>query len=115
MATRMKHEPDLIDAIDAAVETVAENAGEAWVQAAYEGLIRYIAHRETPFLAEDVRQALAEEIGEPHDLRAWGQVMRLAAKRGLIEKHGYAPARSSNLSPKVLWAAKRPPSVGAAL
>jgi hypothetical protein len=57
------------------------------------------------FLTETVR-LYAETfaiIEAPENERAWGAVMRRAAKDGLIRKAGYAPAASSNLSPKVLW------------
>lgn len=57
------------------------------------------------FLTEDVR-AWAERggyVSRPDNERAWGAVMRRAAANGLIKKVGYAPARSSNLSPKVQW------------
>lgn len=57
------------------------------------------------FLTEHLR-AWAESAGivEPAaNERAWGAVMRRAAKEGLIQKIGYAPSASSNLSPKTLW------------
>lgn len=56
------------------------------------------------FLAEDVRAyAHAGGLPGPPDGRAWGAVIRRAAKAGHIVKVGYAPAKTSNLSPKVLW------------
>ena len=54
------------------------------------------------FLAEEVRN-FATGLDLPPDGRAWGVVFRSAAREGLIVKAGYAPAKSSNLSPKVLW------------
>lgn len=58
------------------------------------------------FLAEDVREwCEINGLSAPTDGRAWGSVMRRAAKAGLIRPVGYAPSRSSNLSPKVLWRA----------
>jgi len=56
----------------------------------------------SPFTVEVVRtQGMIEW---PPDDRAWGHATRLAVKRGWIKKVGYAPAASSNGSPKCLWA-----------
>lgn len=62
-------------------------------------------HEGETFLAEDLRYKAEERLKErPKDPRNWGAVMRMAAKEKLIRRQGYAPARSSNQSPKVLWA-----------
>lgn len=57
-----------------------------------------------PFLAEEIKE-IAERDGvpKPPDGRAWGQVMRNLRRAGIIRHLGYAPAKSSNLSPKCLW------------
>jgi hypothetical protein len=56
------------------------------------------------FLAEDVREyAHGHGLEDPPDGRAWGAVFTRAAKLNLIEQVGYAPAKSSRGSPKVLW------------
>ncbi len=52
---------------------------------------------------ENIREVAEPVIGVPHDSRAWGAVMRRAARARLIEKIGYAPAASSHGSPKPLW------------
>lgn len=66
--------------------------------------VRLYAVTHELFLAEDVRaEAETDGFAVPPDARAWGGVMRRAAREGVIESHGYAPASSSNLSPKVLW------------
>lgn len=65
------------------------------------------AHEGEQFLGEDVR-TWAEDlelVTPPTEARAWGSVLRRAAADGLIRKVGYGPAKSSNLSPKTLWAA----------
>lgn len=57
------------------------------------------------FLAEEAR-AWAEDVrgvSPPPDGRAWGHVILKARAEGLIASAGYAPAKSSNGSPKVLW------------
>jgi hypothetical protein len=56
------------------------------------------------FLAEDfVTWAVPRFLSEPHDRRAFGVVIMRAARAGLIRRRGYACAKTSNLSPKVLW------------
>lgn len=56
------------------------------------------------FLIEDVVPfARAQGLPDPPDGRAWGAAAQRARRVGLIRSCGYAPARSSNLSPKVQW------------
>jgi len=77
-----------------------------WSWVAYYGLLKYTqVNKLRTFLAEDVRE-WCERYGyvpPPENGKAWGAVMQRAARRKVIEKCGYAPAKSSNLSPKVLW------------
>lgn len=56
------------------------------------------------FLIEDARE-FAEQSGltAPPDPRAWGQAAQQLQRRGELVSAGYAPARSSNGSPKVQW------------
>ena len=66
-----------------------------------------LAHPDRNFLGEDVRD-WSETMGlvaPPVDNRAWGSVFQKAARFEIIKKVGYACAKSSNLSPKVQWAA----------
>lgn len=57
-----------------------------------------------PFLTEDAR-AYAESKGLPlpPDNRAWGFIAKAMREAGHITFAGYAPAKSSNGSPKNLW------------
>ena len=59
------------------------------------------------WLIEDVRAYAEEAEGLPPapDGRAWGAVAVRARRLGVIVPAGYASARSSNNSPKVLWRA----------
>lgn len=59
-----------------------------------------------PFLTEDAR-AWAESQGlpPPPDNRAWGFIAKAMSQCGHVVSEGYAPAKSSNGSPKVLWRA----------
>lgn len=63
-----------------------------------------IAHGQ-PFLMEDAREASIGRVPVPDEPRAWGAVGPYAARKGWIEKVAYAPARSSNGSPKWTWRA----------
>ena len=92
------------DGMQRAVEH-ADAVDMFWSDTAYAHVMDFCRLKDT-FLTEDAR-AFAEGRGlnPPPDGRAWGAVMRRAAKNGLMKKCGYAPAKSSNLSPKVLWEA----------
>lgn len=57
------------------------------------------------FLAEDFRDAMAGVLPEPPDGRAWGAVFQQAAREHVVRRAGYAPAKSSNGSPKCQWVA----------
>jgi hypothetical protein len=89
---------------DDGISRAADHAGSAWQRQARGYLLEYLATNTGAFLAEDVR-GFAERrgISPPPDGRAWGAVFQSAAREHLIRKVGYAPARSSNLSPKVQW------------
>ncbi len=95
---------------DDGIERVSMKADllqDGWTDRAYAALSIYCAKAREPFIAEEVRE-WAEGLNlitPPHDARAWGQVIRRAARERKIRKCGYKPAKSSNLSPKVLWAA----------
>jgi len=80
----------------------ADRASEDWTEdAAYYLRLYASLCFGKPFLIEAVS---ANYVNPPPDRRAWGHATRLAAKRGWIKKVGYAPAASSNGSPKCLWA-----------
>lgn len=96
-------ERDLKKQVDKVIESVGKNAGAAWVDSALDFVQQYVAQRTEPFLTEDVRAQATPLIGKPRDGRAWGTVMRRAVKAGYVQRVGFAPAKSSNLSPKVLW------------
>lgn len=80
----------------------AETSG--WTDIAFDFLEACAKVRAAPFLAEDViEMAKAAHLAPPPDGRAWGGVFRRAAKRGVIAKVGFAAAKTSNCSAKVLW------------
>lgn len=78
---------------------------DEWTTAAYYSARRVIAakHRKGKFLAEKLLRHVVEDIGETADFRAFGPVIQSLKADRLIECAGYAPAISSNYSPKKLW------------
>lgn len=92
--------------INAAIEHADREIAE-WSDRAVE-FVRLFARAAVgvgEFLAENARHfAHARGLPDPPDGRAWGAVMRRARRAGYIKNVGYRAARSSNLSPKVLWA-----------
>lgn len=72
-----------------------------WSEAAMICLLDYADIIGRPFMVEEVRAASG--LPAPPDGRAWGAVVQRAARSGAISRVGYAPAKSSNLSPKCLW------------
>ena len=92
----------------ALAEDKANKERPGWSDDAYRALEKFcLAHEGQRFLAEDVR-AWSEEIGlveAPRNAKAWGTVMRRAARYELIRSMGAAPAKSSNLSYKTQWLA----------
>ena len=83
----------------------AEKETERWAQRATMYLTDLIDRRGfKPFLFEELIEiAIREGVAAPPDGRAWGGIARRLAKAGVIRNLGYAPAKTSNLSPKVLW------------
>jgi hypothetical protein len=98
---------DALSRRDEGIQRAAEHAGIRWQRLARGFLLEFLSRPIGTFLAEDVR-CFAEIRGleSPPDGRAWGAVLQSAAREKLIEKAGYGAARSSNLSPKVLWRAR---------
>lgn len=93
-----------------AIETVASHAEEnlpGWKIQAVEYVRRYSAmHLE--FISEDCTDwAYENGLAKPHDPRAMGQIYRVAAKAGMIRKHGYGRS-VKRASPTVLWRSLHP-------
>jgi hypothetical protein len=92
----------------ALAEDKANRDAPFWSDRALLAVEKYcLAHPGQKFLGEDVREwAEAKRmVSVPENEKAWGSVFRRAANLKIIRKIGYAPARSSNLSPKCLWRA----------
>lgn len=82
----------------------ADRKSQGWSEDALSFFELYANQKPDGFLTEDVR-VWAEKMGfpPPPDERAWGHIAKKAAKKGMVVPIGYAKARSSNNSPKVLW------------
>jgi hypothetical protein len=90
---------------DIGMERAVEHADavqDSWSVDATAALLAYAHRIGRSFLVEEVREA-ATWLPSPPDGRAWGAVTRRAALAGSIVRVGYAPAASSNCSPKCLW------------
>lgn len=89
----------------------AEATHKLWLERAL-GLLRHFVEKQKghDFMAEDFVAWIDKEhpldFPKPPDSRAYGGVIRAAAKSGLIERVGYAPAKTSNCSPKCCWRGK---------
>lgn len=82
----------------------ADRKVDGWTERAASALREFsIWSSSEPFLVEEVAYHMGYRVGVPPDGRAWGAATRLASQRGWIRKVGYAPAISSNGSPKCLW------------
>jgi hypothetical protein len=82
----------------------ADRVRAAWTQGAFDCLVVWLTWYPESFLAEQfVTECIGNGYAPPPDARAWGAVIQRAARKGCIVKVGYAPAATSNGSPKVLW------------
>lgn len=79
----------------------------AWTDRAEAELRRQIRARKVvpDSLAEELLSLVAPIVGEPHDKRSWGTVIRTLAGDGTLTRVGFRPAPSSNGSAKPVWRA----------
>jgi hypothetical protein len=90
------------DGMSRAVEH-ADRVEPTWSDRAFNVLREYALTHAEPFLIERVVEASKATLHAPTDKRAWGAVVQRARRAELIERAGYAPAATSNCSPKPLW------------
>lgn len=86
----------------------AEADHKGWKEEALRFLRRY-CETHVDFLTEDLIDAARGIVpASPCEGggKAWGSVITTAKREGIIEKIGYRPARTSNLSPKPVWASR---------
>jgi hypothetical protein len=83
----------------------AVESNDDWKQKAYLAVCEFCnKHAGKEHLAEEIRVfAEAQGVAPLNDARAWEPILKRAEKNGVIKNVGYAPTKSSNGSPKVLW------------
>jgi hypothetical protein len=93
---------DLVDMLEGmrAAEEAANNDQPGWSERALDELLE-VGRNLGRFTIEQLREASTLE--SPTDERAWGGVIQRASRAGLIARCGFAPAKSSNGSPKPVW------------
>lgn len=77
-----------------------------WGDDAYRLLLAFIAqHRSASFMTEDAREWCRGKVSEPPHQRAWGHVIRRAAKAGKVVKDGYSQCKDpgQHRTPATLW------------
>lgn len=97
--------PSTKSQIERKINSVTANAG-GWVTEAVIEVAR-IAEKNVgvQVLAEEIRAKVIPIIGDaPNDPRAWGGVLRIAAKCGYVKSTGeFKAAKTSNGSGKAVW------------
>lgn len=83
----------------------AERTAPGWIEQALIKLAAYARAANGPFTIEQARASIACSLAAPPELRAWGQVTKLALKRHIIEPAGILRAASSNGSFKPAYKA----------
>lgn len=83
----------------------AEDEAPGWCIRAFRLMQQFAEREPMPWMVEQFRVwAEKQGLDLPPDSRAFGGVTQRAIRRGVIVKVGYAPAASSNGSPKPLYA-----------
>lgn len=93
---------------DAGMERVrdaAEREVPNWTALALEAVRRFAGHQGGYFTMEQCRAIVESDLPHQPRLRAWGGVTQSAIRAGFIEqvRGQYAPAASSNGSPKPMY------------
>ena len=82
----------------------ADRASEGWTERAALRIKWFARDKGFPFDAFLIEAVSKDYPFPPPDPPAGGHATRHAVRRGWVKKVGYAPAASSNGSPKCLWA-----------
>lgn len=99
-AARARRDAGMASALDH-----AEDESPGWADRAFDLLVQYATEQAHPFTIEAFRWwAEAGGFEHPPESRAYGPITQKAIRRGVIARIGYAPAASSNGSPKPLYA-----------
>jgi len=90
---------------DLAIEASYNATTDQWKVEAMDFLISFATYGKE-FITEDVRIASEGKIPKIKEERAWGQLMRLAAKNGIIQntgRFGLMKGKQSHSGIKTLW------------
>jgi hypothetical protein len=90
----------------AMADVAAKHAGAEWTEMAL-NVIKDYARTHQKFTTEQVRAA-NDDLPPPPDKRAWGAVVRMAHKEGVIEPNGWVRAESRTVHGMVvtMWSSK---------
>lgn len=82
----------------------ASSIKDEWARAAFVFLLNYSAANAS-FTSEDLRIAGMGKVPDTQDSRAWGPVLKIAAKRGIIKKEGFKKGIMAHChrATKTLW------------
>ena len=82
----------------------ANEISNAWVREAYIFLLNYSVTNPS-FTSEDLRIASTGKVPDTGEARAWGSVMQLAARKGIIKKEGFKKGIMAHChrATKTLW------------
>lgn len=92
---------------DAGIKKAVDHADETefnWSVQAYSFLLIYIKSHDN-FMCEDIRLKSCEAVPWPPSARAWGGVIRRAAKAGLIKRIGFKNVKNvkAHCTPATVW------------
>lgn len=88
----------------AAIQQVDDHADGAWRKAAFEA-VRTLAETGQPFTTDDAQAGMPDDV-TTHEPRAWGAIMRIMARQGVIEatsQYVNSEQVSCHGRPKRLW------------
>lgn len=82
----------------------ADEVSEKWSEVAYQFLLKFIKSNKE-FMTEQIRSASAGHVPEPPTTRAWGGIIVMAKKSGLIKRIGFQNVTNSkaHCTPASLW------------
>lgn len=85
----------------------ADQVTEDWSIKAFSALKHFAQCNRGEFMCEQVRQYAAAHLSlpEPPSKRAWGAVMLMGAKEGIIKQTGYGKTKSASAhrTPAAVW------------
>jgi hypothetical protein len=84
---------------DAGIERAVKKANKdinKWSHHCWKFFLLFLAQRSMPFLIEDFREWVKDDLQAPDNLRAYGFIPLKAAREGLIERIGTSKVKNAN-------------------